>query len=187
VCVVNVLRHRENKDSVIAVLEAFVHDPLINWRLLQQKVPSGQEAPTDSSLDDNGGVDLNDHPAVEATKIEVVSGSVFGSKLERRVSRTPLLHPPCDCPSTSADLCYDTPHTTHTTAGGGEAVQQDGMLNEKALEVVDRIASKLRGKDFETKQQRAALSVRDQVSKLIDQATSTENLSQCYHGWCPFW
>jgi FKBP12-rapamycin complex-associated protein len=66
-------------------------------------------------------------------------------------------------------------------------VQQDGMLNEKALEVVDRIASKLRGKDFETKQQRAALSVRDQVSKLIDQATSTENLSQCYHGWCPFW
>jgi phosphatidylinositol kinase/protein kinase (PI-3 family) len=94
--VVNVARHRENKDSVIAVLEAFVHDPLINWRLLQQKVPSGQEAPTDSSLDDNGRVDLNDHPAVEAAKIEVVSGSVFGSKLERRVSRTPLLHLPCD-------------------------------------------------------------------------------------------
>ena len=24
---------RENKESVMAVLEAFVHDPLINWRL----------------------------------------------------------------------------------------------------------------------------------------------------------
>ena len=25
---------RENKDSVMAVLEAFVYDPLLNWRLL---------------------------------------------------------------------------------------------------------------------------------------------------------
>lgn len=27
---------RSNKDSVMAMLEAFVHDPLINWRLLQE-------------------------------------------------------------------------------------------------------------------------------------------------------
>lgn len=26
---------RDNKESIIAVLEAFVHDPLINWRLVQ--------------------------------------------------------------------------------------------------------------------------------------------------------
>lgn len=26
---------RANKDSLMAVLEAFVYDPLINWRLLQ--------------------------------------------------------------------------------------------------------------------------------------------------------
>ncbi len=25
---------RENKDSVMAVLEAFVYDPLLNWRLI---------------------------------------------------------------------------------------------------------------------------------------------------------
>ncbi len=36
----NVMRVlRENKDSVMAVLEAFVHDPLINWRLLKKKSP----------------------------------------------------------------------------------------------------------------------------------------------------
>jgi FKBP12-rapamycin complex-associated protein len=29
---------RRNKDSVMAMLEAFVHDPLINWRLLIQQV-----------------------------------------------------------------------------------------------------------------------------------------------------
>ena len=30
---------RSNKDSVMAMLEAFVHDPLINWRLLNQTAP----------------------------------------------------------------------------------------------------------------------------------------------------
>lgn len=25
---------RDNKESIMAVLEAFVHDPLINWRLI---------------------------------------------------------------------------------------------------------------------------------------------------------
>jgi len=28
---------RENKDSVMAVLEAFVYDPLLNWRLMEGK------------------------------------------------------------------------------------------------------------------------------------------------------
>jgi serine/threonine-protein kinase mTOR len=36
----NVMRVlRENKDSLMAVLEAFVHDPLINWRLLNHASP----------------------------------------------------------------------------------------------------------------------------------------------------
>lgn len=34
-CVMQVLR--ENKDSVMAVLEAFVYDPLLNWRLMDSK------------------------------------------------------------------------------------------------------------------------------------------------------
>lgn len=34
---------RENKDSLMAVLEAFVHDPLINWRLLNNASPAKQE------------------------------------------------------------------------------------------------------------------------------------------------
>jgi len=31
---------RENKESLMAVLEAFVYDPLINWRLMQADVDS---------------------------------------------------------------------------------------------------------------------------------------------------
>lgn len=29
---------RANKESLMAVLEAFVYDPLINWRLMQAEV-----------------------------------------------------------------------------------------------------------------------------------------------------
>ncbi len=36
---------RENKDSVMAVLEAFVYDPLLNWRLIDGKArPAGLQA-----------------------------------------------------------------------------------------------------------------------------------------------
>jgi FKBP12-rapamycin complex-associated protein len=31
---------RDNKESLMAVLEAFVYDPLINWRLMPTKVDS---------------------------------------------------------------------------------------------------------------------------------------------------
>lgn len=31
---------RDNKESIMAVLEAFVHDPLINWRLINTGEPT---------------------------------------------------------------------------------------------------------------------------------------------------
>lgn len=43
---------RSNKDSVMAMLEAFVHDPLINWRLLNtttDAVDAGNTPTGDSS------------------------------------------------------------------------------------------------------------------------------------------
>ncbi len=57
-------------------------------------------------------------------------------------------------------------------------------LNEKAEMVVDRITEKLNGLDFEKNN---GLDVKSQVNRLINQATSHENLAQSYIGWCPFW
>ena len=45
---------RGNKDSVMAMLEAFVHDPLINWRLMQL---SPKEPPGKSAAGGGGGAD----------------------------------------------------------------------------------------------------------------------------------
>jgi len=46
-------------------------------------------------------------------------------------------------------------------------------FNKKALEVMERIKNKLNGKDFDENEQ---LSYTEQVSKLINQATSHENI-----------
>ncbi len=50
---------RQNKDSVMAMLEAFVHDPLINWRLLNTT-----EAATEAALarESDGGQAAGAHP-----------------------------------------------------------------------------------------------------------------------------
>jgi FKBP12-rapamycin complex-associated protein len=57
-------------------------------------------------------------------------------------------------------------------------------LKKIAKIVLDRINDKLQGTDFNRNTQ---LDIKSQVEKLIKQATSHENLSQSYLGWCPFW
>lgn len=58
------------------------------------------------------------------------------------------------------------------------------IQNARALEVLDRVAQKLTGRDFK---QGEELPVLEQVDKLIVEATKLENLCQHYIGWCSFW
>ena len=57
-------------------------------------------------------------------------------------------------------------------------------LNKIAQLVLNRINQKLTGLDFNND---IPLTVQEQIDRLINQATSDENLSQSYLGWCPFW
>ncbi len=58
------------------------------------------------------------------------------------------------------------------------------VVNEKASKALNRIKQKLKGRDFDESK---VLTVEDQVSKLIEQAISHENICQSWPGWCPFW
>ena len=57
-------------------------------------------------------------------------------------------------------------------------------LNEIVKQVLERVSDKLNGSDFNKNEE---LKINVQVQRLIKQATSHENLSQSYLGWCPFW
>lgn len=71
---------------------------------------------------------------------------------------------------------------------GSEGNAAEEALNEKALKIIRRIQEKLNGTDFEDRAESGeALDVVDQVQRLTVQATSVENLSQLFIGWCAFW
>lgn len=68
--------------------------------------------------------------------------------------------------------------------------QQPERIAAKAVAVMRRVHSKLTGRDFAPVADAATsqpLDVVTQVDRLIEAATSKENLCQCYIGWCPFW
>ncbi|CAO1620602.1 unnamed protein product [Sympodiomycopsis kandeliae] len=126
----NVMRVlRDNKESVLALLEAFVHDPLISWRLVADDA-NEQRAPDATNEHDGGGASAIANPTT-------VAG---------------VAHPVGD------------------------------VRNQRALQVVQRIQSKLNGRDFGP-----LLSVQAQVNRLIAEAISIENLAPLFIGYCSFW
>lgn len=69
---------------------------------------------------------------------------------------------------------------------GPEGVHAEpDLLSATARKVISRVYAKLNGTDF--RGGRESLDVEAQVERLLQEATSHENLCQCYVGWCPFW
>ncbi|RHY28067.1 hypothetical protein DYB32_006287 [Aphanomyces invadans] len=144
---------RENRDSLMAILEAFVHDPLITWRLLApHAAPSHAYAEEDKEKEE-----------VKVRRSSVDSASMMDLHFEEE----------------QFDL------NAAALKEEEEFVMRPEQLNAKAVKVIERVKKKLRGRDFD--QDTKALSVPAQVDRLIQQATSHENLCQLYYGWCPFW
>ncbi|KAI8062483.1 armadillo-type protein [Gongronella butleri] len=147
----NVMRVlRDNKDSLMAVLEAFVYDPLINWRLLNNPNPSPAQTRGDDRL---RGLE-------RSTSEDLAEDGHRNFSVSRRLNRIEV------------------------EAVANENAGQPEMLNTRAVAVVNRVSNKLTGRDFNP---RVTLDIPTQVDKLIQQATSLENLCQCYIGWCAFW
>jgi len=70
-------------------------------------------------------------------------------------------------------------HSPSVTVIVGDSSQPEA-LNKKALVIIKRVREKLTGRDFLNEE---TLTVQKQVDLLIQQATSNENLCQCYIGW----
>lgn len=137
----------------MAMLEAFVHDPLLNWRLMDNTQPKGKRS--------------------------VVAEGETGPSAPASTSAIapdPSLDP---APAHALSPTSMGPHSQAREDGGVSEA-----LNKKAVAIVHRVRDKLTGRDFCTED---SLDVHRQVELLIAQATSHENLCQCYIGWCPFW
>lgn len=161
---------RRNKDSLMAVLEAFVYDPLLNWRLLdtateknhRSKATDGNGTATGSSANSiDEAIDLLSIQHQNRMHVQNVNVDTNSS-----VAFNPLV---------AADNSNNNTNGIHNPTE---------VTNKKARIIVDRVKQKLTGNDFNTFNE---ISVQRQVDLLIQQATNNENLCQCYIGWCPFW
>lgn len=126
---------RDNKESLMAILEAFAYDPLINW---------GFDFPT-RQLAEATGIKVQQHNTAELLK----KGDIDEQEAVRLNKQNAL-----------------------------------EIRNARAVLVLNRITDKLTGNDIKRLR---GLDIPTQVDKLIQQATSVENLCQHYIGWCSFW
>ena len=157
----NVMRVlRSNKDSLIAILIAFVHDPLISFKLLIPLI-----------MKSNKKNNVNDHESY----VNVTSESLKKDKME--FIKTVKYN------TNNNNIVNNKIDLNNNLIKDFEEVESDD-LNKIGKLVLERIIDKLQGTDFIKSVQ---LEIKPQVEQLIRQATSHENLSQSYLGWCPFW
>lgn len=67
--------------------------------------------------------------------------------------------------------------------GYSSTFEETEETNRNAIIVLNRVKDKLKGNDFDNKK---SLKICEQIDLLIKQATSVENLVECYPGWRPW-
>ncbi|XP_022763546.1 serine/threonine-protein kinase TOR isoform X3 [Durio zibethinus] len=164
---------RSNKDSVMAMMEAFVHDPLINWRLFnfnevpQMSMFASTHVPAVVNTEETAQSKELAQPQRGARERELLQAvNQLGDANEVLNELAVVVMARMSNKLTGRDFssCSSIP-----TCSIQNAVDHSTLISGDNREVEH------------------GLSVKLQVQKLIIQATSHENLCQNYVGWCPFW
>ncbi|XP_077223933.1 target of rapamycin isoform X2 [Tasmannia lanceolata] len=162
---------RTNKDSVMAMMEAFVHDPLINWRLFNfNEVPQiSNFANTHAQPVVNSEETVPPHPQRGARERELLQAvNQLGDANEVLNDRAVVVMARMSNKLTGRDFSAGS-SMSGTTSSIQHSVDHTTLISGDTREVDP------------------GLSVKLQVQMLIIQAKSHENLCQNYVGWCPFW
>ena len=169
-CTLTMATLRKNKNSAMALLEAFVYDPLINWRLLEQKSTLTATGATNTTTHTAGPTADNTQPTSPRSPLSpgpphaastvvppIRRGSTHNS---RRPSTLSLFPPPLptELDVGTNPLTRDRRRSIIAVAeeeerekrlDEGRRAEEDEELNERAVAVIGRIGRKLRGTDFE--------------------------------------
>lgn len=195
---------RNDKTSLMAMLEAFVHDPLINWRLLGYAGQDQSERPKGAVT---GSVAIATNEAMRGVTTDSVATSLAHAglgaggvsltdiarrqnQMEEQEQRQSLR--PRQLNQNRADGEDETvPPSLSTTLRRGiqRQVDPEGVttteieyqeaVNQRAVAAIQRVSNKLKGRDFDSSE---VLDVPAQVDRLIRQATAVERLCCLYVG-----
>ena len=186
---------RDNRESLLAVLEAFIHDPLLNWRLTTRESPAqpGFRSERRESLiadtpaagsgpREPAGSYMNHLEAAPSTRGGATAAAPPPSSATGSAATT--IVGPARPPLEAGTSARPRGRTAALAAAAGQPDEFREVQNARALQVLARVKEKLHGTDFKTAE---PLDVEAQVARLIAQATNIENTCQHYIGWCSFW
>jgi len=190
-CVMRILR--ENRDSLTAMLEAFVHDPLIGMEKLTEakEVKRGDEE-GEGGGDLEGGDDDDEEGSDEEWAEEGSARSVKEEgerkeKEEKEKKEGGNRRRPSTMKMASIANLFGGGDMLGNMGEEEEEEEEDKeQLNEQAMKVKTRIEEKLTGCEKEFGADVPA-GVEVQVDKLIKSAMDVGNLSVLFFGWCAFW
>lgn len=159
---------------------------LASWGIVE-----GDEAATNEGGEDGHGYALGMEYDVETTE-RTRSDSTTRKSSYRPNAHLELMSMASTHPSNMNSVAYSTTRRRSSSvadmAFAGENSGAQGELTDKAFTVVNRVMDKLTGLDFQDHiKNGTALNISEQIDLLIKQATSHENLSTCFNGWCAFW
>ena len=188
---------RENSNSLMAMLEAFLYDPLVNWKLLERlrfkekerqaarrgnkrdndrkhRDRSDRRAEREGSSNNSNNNNNNPNSTGEGNNSKTSSTSQGNSSRDRGGDR---------------ERRRGERDRDRSGSLSSAAEDEEGDQSPEARTVIRRVQSKLRGTDFfdEDEEDAEVLDVPAQVQRLLLAATSRINLCQSYMGWCPFW
>ena len=192
---------RTNRDSLVAILNSLVYDPLISFKLMLPMIMKLKEKDQNTTYQN---ININNNIMNEVKINQNISSSVVNKFSFRKFNRMNTFHenrnilPELLLPKEKEEKSEDNIEKEKDEKKQMENEERQLLnyyeenndeiefeeLNKIAQLVLNRINQKLTGFDFNNDSQ---LTVKEQIDRLINQATSDENLSQSYLGWCPFW
>ncbi|CUG94241.1 phosphatidylinositol 3-kinase, putative [Bodo saltans] len=165
---------REERNTLLSILEAFLHDPLVTWWRDDNDDAAADQPQTATTQQQPQRPQQQQGPAAAGFSLQRGHGEGL------------------DVGSVSS-LALPSLRRRTMASVRGPALNHN-QQTKKAQKVMQRITEKLNGKEFISVDiqrsafaAREALPVEEQVNRLILEATSHENLCQHFSGWCPFW
>ena len=200
---------RDNIRSLLAILNTLVYDPLVSFRLMVPILLNKKEMQNKTNFQKkfNSPINEDNNNIININNNTIISSSVINTSFEKfsKVLTFNLDFKKNESSELSLIKEEEKPENSEENNVEKEKEEKKRIENEErqllnyyeendeiefeelnrtAQFVLNRINEKLTGTDFNNK---IPLDVPEQIDRLINQATSNENLAQSYLGWCPFW
>ena len=200
---------RENRESLLAILNSLVYDPLVSFRLMIPLIMKMKEK--ENNIPHHNNIDMFNNSLYEDNLNQnIISSSVMNNDILLKLSKTMTFNF-----KKNSNVITEINNPIIKEEEKNEKIEENNVekekvekkrieneerqilndyeendeiefeeLNKIAQIILNRITQKLTGMDFNNDN---PLEVKEQIDRLINQATSNENLAQSYLGWCPFW